>query len=192
LGDLGFVQHLCCATNTVCEGELHQQTAARDALLGEDEYQRIIYGKTAALTELAGRFGALAGTEQQRDAAAAFGRALGLAFQIADDCLDLSGDPQKVGKTLATDLERGRVTLPVIRVLAAEPALATTLLSAQQSPEQIAEARRLVVARGGVASALATARSHIAEARRHLAALPDVPARARLDELAEFVVAREA
>ncbi len=195
LGELELVTRLCAATNTVCEGELHQQMAARDADLSEDEYRRIIYGKTAALTELAGFFGALAGDEPMRRAAAAFGRDLGMAFQVVDDCLDIAGDAQKVGKTLATDLERGRVTLPLIRVLAAaepseRPALEQRLLRAQ-GRDQVETARRELIERGGLASAQATARDLAATAKTHLQRLPDSPARAQLAELADFVVARD-
>jgi octaprenyl-diphosphate synthase len=185
LGDLELVRRLCAATDTVCEGELHQQMAARDAGVGEAEYRRIIYGKTAALTELAGFFGAAAGDDAMRRAAAAYGRDLGMAFQVIDDCLDLAGDAQKVGKTLATDLERGRVTLPLIRVLAAAaPAeragLEERLLRAR-GREGVESARQLIIQRGGLASAQATA----------LAVLPASTARAQLAELAEFVVARD-
>ncbi len=195
LGEMELVTRLCAATNTVCEGELHQQMSERDADLSEDEYRRIIYGKTAALTELAGFFGALTGDEPARRAAAAFGRDLGMAFQVVDDCLDLSGDAQKIGKTLATDLERGRVTLPLIRVLAAaqpdeRPALEQRLLRAH-GREQIESARRLVIDRGGLASAQATARELANAAKTHLLRLPDSPARAQLAELADFVVARD-
>ncbi len=195
LGELHLVQRLCAATNTVCEGELHQQMSERAADLSEDEYRRIIYGKTAALTELAGLFGALAGTEPVRRAAAAFGRDLGMAFQVVDDCLDLAGDADKVGKTLATDLERGRVTLPLIRVLAAaspaeRPELERRLLRAQGA-EQVESARRLVIERGGLASAQGAARELATAAKTHLHRLPDSPARAQLAELADFVVARD-
>ncbi|HAT09929.1 MAG TPA: hypothetical protein DCS97_04910 [Planctomycetes bacterium] len=195
LGDLEMVSRLCAGTNTVCEGELHQQMVARDADLSEDEYRRIIYGKTAALTELAGFFGALTGDDTQRRAAAAFGRDLGMAFQIVDDCLDVNGDAQKVGKTLATDLERGRVTLPLIRVLAASSAGERNRLEAQllraSGAEQVETARRILIDRGGVASSLGTARELVASAKQHLSRLPDTSARAQLAELADFVVARD-
>lgn len=195
LGDQELVRRLCTATNTVCEGELHQQCAERDSALGEAEYLRIIHAKTAALTEVAGFFGALAGSPAQREAAAAYGRELGLAFQMVDDCLDLAGDARKVGKTLATDLERGRVTLPVIRVLAAataaeRPALAERLLRAH-GQAAVEAARQLIIDRGGLASATATARDQAASAKAHLALLPDNPARAQLAQLADFVVARD-
>lgn len=195
LGDIALVARLCAATNAVCEGELHQQMAARDAALDEAEYRRIAYGKTAALTELAGWYGALAGGEAERAAAAAFGRDLGLAFQIVDDCLDLVGDAARLGKAPANDLARGRVTLPIIRALAAcppqeRPALAALLLHAED-PAQQAAARRAIAERGGLDSAWATARELAAAAVAHLAALPEGEPRARLVRLAELIVNRD-
>ena len=195
LGDIEALERLCNATNTLCEGELHQQVASHNAQLSEAEYLRIIYGKTAALTELAGYFGGVGADTAMRDAAAGYGRDLGLAFQIVDDCLDLAGDAQKVGKTLATDLERGRMTLPLIRVLAAadpneRTALEHRLLRAEGA-EQIETARRLIIDRGGLASAQSAARDLAASAKAHLTSLPDNSARTQLAKLADFVVARD-
>lgn len=193
-GDVELMRRLTRVTNIICRGELHQQCAVRDTRLSEDEYRRIIYAKTACLTELAGEFGASGGTAAQRAAAAAFGRACGLAFQIADDCLDLSGDAEKVGKTLATDLERGRITLPIIRHLALAGtgrAGAERRLLAATTPEAVATVRAELLAGGGVESALATARTLVAEAKTALAPLPPGPARDRLAELADFLVARD-
>ncbi len=189
------MDRLTRTTNVVCRGELHQMIARRDVDLTEAEYDRIIYAKTAALTELAGELGAVSGTSEQRAGAAAFGRCIGMAFQIVDDCLDFTGDPQKVGKTLATDIERGRLTLPILRLIAAtEPAqrhaVAQELVDAT-SPAAVAEVRRRVIDGGGIASALGTARHHVTEAKRHLAALPAGPGRDRLGELADFIVARD-
>lgn len=182
-------------TNIICSGELHQMLARRDVTLSEAEYGRIIYAKTAALTELAGELGALAGTEAQRAAAKAYGRACGVAFQIVDDCLDLSGDPEKVGKTLTTDIERGRLTLPFIRLLAEAPAaerdqIARRLLDVSGA-EAIESMRRLAIERGAVTSALATARQQVVEAKGHLQALPAGSARDRLADLADFIVSRD-
>mgnify|MGYP001074391611 CR=1 FL=1 len=194
-GSVDLVQALTATTNIVCEGELHQMCARRDLTLSEAEYERIIYAKTAALTETACAMGAIRGTDDQRQAAAAYGRLCGLAFQIVDDCLDLSGDPQKVGKTLATDIERGRLTLPIIRLLAATPtaereALGRRLL-AVDGPADVEAVRRLVVDGGGVDSAMVTARSYIDQAIAGLDALPDNAARRDLAETASFIVARQ-
>ncbi len=182
-------------TNVICRGELHQQCAARDAQLTEAEYERIIFGKTACLTELAAAFGAVSGTPAQRTAAAAYGLACGMAFQIVDDCLDFTGDPEKVGKTLSTDIERGRMTLPIIRLLAAaSPAQRVEherRLAAPGGPDEVAAFRAEVARSGALASALGTAKDHVRRAQAALSAFPAGEARNQLHVLAEFIVARD-
>lgn len=190
----GVTKRLTATTNVICRGELHQQCVARDVQLSEAEYNKIIYGKTAVLTELAGELGAVEGSAEQRRAAAAYGKAAGMAFQVVDDCLDFSGDPQKVGKTLSTDIERGRLTLPIIRLLEkAGPKRAAYehQLQTVTTPEQVAAVRALVIDSGAVDAALATARAYVVEAQQQLDAFREGPARQRLWDLAEFIVARD-
>ena len=107
------------ATNVVCEGELRQKGSRGNFELSEAEYLEIIEAKTAELTAVSCRLGALfAGasdeTIQELDG---FGRDLGIAFQIADDLLDVQGEEQSTGKSLGTDLEKQKPTLPIIRAL---------------------------------------------------------------------------
>ncbi len=194
LMNAGVTKRLTATTNIICKGELHQQCVARDVQLSEAEYNKIIYGKTAVLTELAGELGAVEGSAEQRRAAAAYGKAAGMAFQVVDDCLDFSGDPQKVGKTLSTDIERGRLTLPIIRLLEnAGPKRAEyerRLLSVS-TPAEVAAVRSLVIDSGAVSAALRTARGYVDQAQRELDAFRDGPYRQRLWDLAEFIVARD-
>jgi octaprenyl-diphosphate synthase len=195
MGDAPVMSRLTETTNIVCRGELHQQCAARDVSLSEEEYGRIIYAKTAALTELAGELGAVAGEPSQRRAAAGYGLACGIAFQIVDDCLDFSGDPLKVGKTLSTDIERGRLTLPIIRLLkrtdpAKRPQLEQQLVSAF-TPQDVDAVRTLVSSSGAIEDALGTARDHVKIAQRHLEQFPPGQHRDRLWMLAEFIVQRD-
>lgn len=111
------------ATNRVCAGELRQITERGNLHLGEADYFAIIEGKTAALTECCCRLGALyaGASEDVAERMANFGRDLGLAFQIADDVLDLVGTESSAGKTLGTDLEQRKLTLPVIHCLETLP-----------------------------------------------------------------------
>src|SRR5438874_6461481 len=112
------------ATNRVCAGELRQACERGNLSLTEADYFAIIGGKTAALTECCGRLGALyaGASETVAERLARYGRDLGLAFQIADDLLDLVGDEATAGKTLGTDLAQQKLTLPVIHCLNRLPA----------------------------------------------------------------------
>lgn len=107
------------AAKKVCEGEL-RQVLGRDWLdIDEDTYIDIIRGKTAELTRVSCQLGAmLSGAGPKAvESFGQYGNDLGIAFQIADDYLDLWGDDATVGKTLGTDLEQGKITLPIIRLL---------------------------------------------------------------------------
>ena len=108
------------ATNLVCEGEMQQVHNRGNFDLDEEDYFAIIRGKTAELTAVSCRLGAhYAGApESTVRAMDDYGRDLGVAFQIADDVLDLWGEERAIGKSLGTDLEKQKLTLPLIRLLA--------------------------------------------------------------------------
>lgn len=107
------------ATNIVCEGELSQIKERGNLDLSEEAYFRIIDGKTAELTALCGELGAKYALAELPivEAMERYGRYLGLAFQIADDVLDLVGNERKTGKSLGSDIEKQKLTLPLIRLL---------------------------------------------------------------------------
>lgn len=119
-------------TNRVCAGELLQVRSARNWELTEADYFKIILGKTGTLTECCTHLGAYyAGSSPEIvKQLALYGRNLGLAFQIADDLLDLEGDSEVVGKTLGTDLLQGKLTLPLIRFLNEAPSRERSALRA--------------------------------------------------------------
>lgn len=111
------------STNRVCAGELQQNMGQGNLALTETEYFSLIEGKTAALTECCCRLGAIysdAGDERA-ERMASYGRHLGIAFQIADDLLDLTGLENAVGKTLGTDVAQLKLTLPLIHCLSRLP-----------------------------------------------------------------------
>jgi len=107
------------ATNIVCEGELRQITTQGCLDLAEEDYLRIIEAKTAVLTQCACELGAhYAGADEAViRQAAEYGRCLGIAFQIVDDILDIDGESNRTGKTLGTDLQQQKPTLPLIHAL---------------------------------------------------------------------------
>ena len=106
------------ATNVIAEGEVAQLMNMRDPDLTEARYLQVIHAKTAKLFEAAAMLGALvAGApENAISAAAQYGRSLGTAFQLIDDLLDYTGDPESIGKNLGDDLREGKMTLPLIRL----------------------------------------------------------------------------
>lgn len=179
------------ATNRVCAGEIRQTCQRGDLNLSMDEYFAIIDGKTAALIECASRSGAIYANAAARtcDRMASFGRNLGLAFQIADDLLDLVGDERNTGKTLGTDLDERKLTLPVIHCLSMLPES-----SANELREQIhvhgAQARTAVLAAaqrtGSLTHAKRRAEECIQQARQDLDFLPPSKARTILDQMAQW------
>jgi octaprenyl-diphosphate synthase len=184
------------ATDRVCEGELCQVLQRGNLELSEQEYFDIIDGKTAELTACCCRLGALyAGSPPEVvEALASFGRDVGLAFQIADDLLDLVGDERATGKSLGTDLEQGKLTLPLIHLLRQGPApLAARARQALRSADNHKrEALRPCLAEGGALEyARWRAEELAARARRQLELLPPSPCRAVLEALSERVVHRQ-
>jgi octaprenyl-diphosphate synthase len=163
--------------------------------LTEAEYFDVIDGKTAELTACCCQLGALyAGASAETVAALArFGRYVGLAFQIADDVLDLVGEEQATGKSLGTDLEQGKLTLPLIRLLAAGPeGLAARARQVLRAPgDHKREALRPCLAEGdGLDYARRRAEELAARARKELAALPPSACRAVLEAVTDRVVHR--
>lgn len=117
--DAAISRAVADAANEVCTGEILQTQRRYDLNLSVPDYLRIISMKTAALfrvsTELAARLNRAPGS--MVDALRIYGDAIGTAYQIYDDCLDLFGSEAGFGKTLGTDLKKGKLTLPVLHTL---------------------------------------------------------------------------
>ena len=118
---------------------------------------------------------------------------LGIAFQIQDDILDLVGDASTVGKTLGSDIEKGKLTLPMIHFLRTAPRehqqLLLSLLESRE-PDKGEKIRNLILPSGSIAYARDAARRQIDRARSAIIDLPSSEARTSLDTMAEFVVTR--
>jgi len=180
---------------TLCAGELMQISHCDDFGLREQEYLEIIERKTAALLGTCCLLGArFAGADEATVRRLhEFGLALGVAFQIIDDVLDLVGDEAEVGKSLGRDVQKGKLTLPLIHYLrgcdsaARRAALELLRSSDPQRSRRIAE---LLTDSGSLEYARQAAGARIRHALDLLAALPPGPARDALATLAEFVVTR--
>jgi octaprenyl-diphosphate synthase len=182
------------ATNLVCEGEMMQVHNRGNLDLDESAYFEIIRGKTAELTAVSCRLGArYAGADDVTVAAMErYGRDLGVAFQIADDVLDLWGDERTSGKTLGTDLDKQKLTLPLIRLLATstpETSEAIRALLAQPHPDRRA-LRPYLESSGALGYAWERASACARAANEALGCLDDSPAKDVLRKLAQYVIRR--
>jgi octaprenyl-diphosphate synthase len=195
LDDARACRLIGAATDRVCEGELCQVLQRGNLALSEEEYFDIIDGKTAELTACCCHLGALYGGAPAEvvQALTRFGRYVGLAFQIADDLLDLVGEEQAAGKSLGTDLEQQKLTLPLIRLLAQGPAgLAARVRQILCSPDDHKGAllRPCLAESDGLDYARRRAEELAARARQELAVLPPSPCRSTLETLTDRVVHR--
>lgn len=191
VGDARACELIGAATNRVCEGELSQVLHRGNLDLTEDEYFDIIDGKTAELTACCCRLGAMysGASSEVIEGMARYGRYLGQAFQIADDLLDLIGEERTVGKSLGTDLEQGKLTLPLLHLLSVGGERARHVLSGQPTREVL---RPMLIESGSLEYARCVALDLSARARRELQALSPSQARMILEMMAERSVQRDA
>ena len=186
---------LAGAVVSMCEAELVEDEPG--VWPSEEAYMSNIRGKTGALMAAACEVGArIAGDKGSIEALGGYGLQLGLAFQIADDLLDLYGDATRLGKPVWQDLARGNWTLPVIAALREAPAgprqelLGLLERIAEGQIEVASEAASAIEALGGRAYAAGQAEALAGEAAAFLTALPDSPARQSLAGLTQYVVHR--
>ncbi len=196
LGDARACRLIGEATNRVCEGELHQVYRRGDLDLTEEEYFAIVNGKTAELTACCCRLGALyaGAAEDTVHRLARFGRNLGIAFQIADDVLDLVGHEQATGKSLGTDLELQKLTLPVIFLLnhaSAEQRGELRAILENSHPDRRRLLSPYLMASGAVRYAQERAEHFAEQSRADLECLPPSGWRDALQSLLRKVVHRD-
>ena len=158
------------ATNTVCSGEIMQTRQRSNFQLALADYHKILEMKTAELFSLSCDLGALLGgaTAERRAALREFGRRLGLAYQMYDDCVDIFGSEASSGKTLGTDLMKGKLTLPVLllreRASELEHAELQALITDWQ-PSEMPQLRSLLARHDILKESLAVIQLELAAAR---------------------------
>ncbi len=185
------VQVLAEASLALSRGELAQQSAAHNLAVTEAAYLARCRDKTAALFSTACRLGALTGGADRdtEERLASFGENVGLAFQIFDDILDLTGPTERTGKRRGTDLKDGTITLPLILALQSEPALADTIRAAKTDTE-IESVCDLLATHDGTRAARERALGFVAVARQVVEQPLDRVPREALHEIANGVVDR--
>ena len=183
-------------TRGICVGEIEQATRRYDFELAQSTYEKIASAKTAILYGAACALGSRypGGNEVVGAEMESFGNSLGLAFQIIDDCLDLTASTEGLGKSAGTDVEDGKITLPVLYVYSKageqQRAAIRDVYIKPGLSDRVAHLREACDLGPGLEYAHARARTLLDGALRVLLKLPDSPARRSLIGLAEFVTAR--
>lgn len=165
------------ASNTVCSGEIVQTQRRFDLDLTLDQYLDIVNMKTGALFAVSCELGAVlngaktAVVKSMRE----FGTNLGIAYQIYDDCVDIFGQERQAGKSLGTDMKKGKLTLPFLLLLQHVDSenrqkLGAMILRNEQQERQ--RLLRLILGNGVVGESLTAIDRYIARARANLSALP--------------------
>lgn len=183
------------ATNTVCSGEILQTRHRRDFARSRREYFRVLEMKTGELFALSCDLAAyLSGaTPSQRNALRRFGLAFGTAYQIYDDCVDLFGSEAVAGKSLGTDLAKGKLTLPLLltweRATPNDRAELEELI-ANWRPEAMERVSGLLARYESLGPSLEVLGDYLAKARQTLQGLPEADGRAGLHSLAGYLARR--
>jgi geranylgeranyl pyrophosphate synthase len=195
--DVAQLRALSDASSALAEGELLQREDAYAAHVAVERYMRRCELKTAALFEAACRLGALTAVEASAalaDALGAFARRIGLAFQMLDDVLDVSGPVERTGKPRGTDLLDGTVTLPFILARERDPELIAfdlPSLRGEDGPQTVQELCERITATGALDEARERALAVVAEAKAALPTILPDGRSALLGLVADAVVERD-
>ena len=190
--DAGISRAIARATRDVCAGEILQTQRRHDLNLSVPDYLKIIEMKTAALFAAATHLGAVLNhcTPQVQEALKNYGLRLGTAYQIYDDCLDLVGDEATAGKTLRTDLAKGKLTLPVLYLLEKATDVQKTKLNKMLlngEPMDTTILAGIADYEGAVERAIDFAKNMINDARNDLICLPGTQEKNALIEITAYL-----
>jgi octaprenyl-diphosphate synthase len=192
---LDILSILSTASAKIAQGEVLQLLTSQNLQTTQEQYLEVVFSKTAKLFEAACEVGAVLGERdaEERKALAAFGRNIGIAFQLIDDILDYKGTERKFGKDKGNDFKEGKITLPVIKAL--EKASSQeylfwqrTLGSLQQKEEDFNQALAYLAKHKAIEHTFEEAKIYIEKAQNCLKIFPDSPIKEALKELAYFVL----
>ena len=192
---MAIMDLLANTTNVIAQGEVLQLLNIRDADTDEARYHEVIYAKTACLFEAAARIGALlGGVETEHELALkAYGKHLGVAFQLIDDALDYSAQSEELGKNVGDDLAEGKPTLPLIRALevgnAEQKALIREAIETGQA-EHFDAINQVINDSGALQYTIDRALSEAAQAKQSIACLEASEYKQALIFLADYAVER--
>ncbi len=196
-GSLKVLKIFSKASSIIAEGEVDQLTAQRRIETSEEHYLQIIGSKTAALFAAATRIPAIVAEKSEAEEMAldAFGRNLGIAFQLVDDAIDYDSESSESGKDKGDDFREGKMTLPVILAYARGNAeerkfWEDAIAGFRTEDEDLAHAVELINRHGCVEATRERARLYAQRAIDAIAGFPAGEARAAMGEAVEFAVAR--
>ncbi len=196
-GSLKVLKILSRASAVIAEGEVNQLSAQRRIETSEDQYLAIINAKTAELFAAACKIAAVVAERDDAAEAAldAYGRNLGIAFQLVDDAIDYVSDEETMGKGVGDDFRDGKVTLPVILAYARGNAeerefWKQAIVGHKTSDEDLADAKSLLLKHDTIADTLARARHYGQRAVDAIGGFPASQAKSALTEAVAFAVAR--
>ena len=180
------------SANEVCSGEIIQTQRRFDLQLTREDYFDIIRKKTAALFAAAMELGARLNGQSEHvcESLHDFGLHIGTAYQIYDDCIDLIGEEKEYGKTLRTDLNKGKLTLPILNLLAgASERQMETLnrLLIQKEPIDISALANIADYVGSIESSIDTGQEFVEKGRECLALLEESEHKAALMGITTFL-----
>ena len=191
-----IVDYIVDASASMGAGEFVQKDFEHASSVTEDDYIEIITGKTAKLFEASSKSGAAVANADgaMLEALGNFSHYIGLAFQIVDDTLDVTGDPHNTGKAVGTDLIEGKPTLPVIFAMQDPdkgPRLIELFEKADVTTDDVAEALELIRSTDSVDRCLSKAREYVDEAVGYMDSVPDSIYKDALLDLASYIVRRD-
>src|SRR5687768_5879079 len=182
--NLEIIRLLCDVTLRIVEGEIYQLTKNGEVELSEQEHLDIVRRKTAFLFAGCAKIGGMLGnaTRDQQDALWDYGLNIGMAFQIVDDLLDFTGEEVALGKPIGGDLREGKMTLPVIHMLAcgderAESLIRKVVRERDASLDEWREIRTMLAQSRSLEYAQRVAGDFVERAKKALYAFPGCPER---------------
>jgi len=197
-GESKIQMALAVAARTMSEGEVFQLIKTADVKITMDDYLKIIISKTAVLFATCCEIGAILGkmSEEKQTALKNFGKTLGIAFQMADDILDYLGDPEKTGKKPGTDLNEGKITLPIITLLEnateeEQKKVRNIIVDERATDENLNYILELMHRYDVKAKSELVVDKYIQEAKANLELFEKSEYRDALDFLADYMVARD-
>jgi geranylgeranyl diphosphate synthase type I len=194
---LRCVRRATMAAIHICEGQILDVSYPKLSGVSEEDYYRMVGGKTASLFEACAEIGALVGgaPEEEVELLKGYGYNAGIAFQLIDDILGITADEKTLGKPVGSDLREGKKTLIIIdalkRASKQERSIIEAVLGVEDAPpEEVHRAIETVRRLGSIEYARRKAERYVEEAKRRLRPFPDCEARRDLEELVDFFISR--